>query len=307
MKGSGAVRALRAAGVLVALAFLALSLRAAARELAAGGPVHVDAARAGAALALLVATFLGMIALWRMLLADVGAPLGYRQAVQLWSFSNLGRYIPGKVWQMLGLVAFARDLGVAPGRAVASAVLALWLMIGTGAAVGLVLLPGSVLQRPEAAAAAALAAATLLGPALRPDWIHRGLRRLPRALGCGEIAPVGRARVLRWIALFALAWAAHGAVFSLFASAFGALGWADVRALTGAWSLAYVVGLAAVVVPGGIGVREGVLGFLLGPVVGADVPVHVVAVASRVWAIAGELVVLGLAAALRARGGAPGR
>jgi hypothetical protein len=305
MKRDGAPGVLRAAGIAVALAFLALTLRAAGRELAAGGPVSLDVGRAAAALALLVGTFLGMIALWRVLLADVGARLGYRQTLQLWSFSNLGRYIPGKIWQVLGLVAFARDLGVAPGLAVAAAVLALWLMIGTGAIVGLALLPGSVLREPGVAAAAAVAAATLAGPALRPDWIHRGLRRLPRALGCGEIAPVGRGAVLRWIALFALAWAAHGAVFSMFASAFGDLRWADIRALTGAWSLAYVVGLLAVVVPGGIGVREGALGFLLGPAVGADVPVHVVAVASRVWAIAAELVVFGVAAALRMRARRP--
>jgi hypothetical protein len=301
MKRGRAMTALRAAGVAIALAFLGLTLRSAARELAAGAPVRPDGLVVAAALALLVGTYLGMVALWRMLLADIGARLGYRQALQLWSFSNLGRYIPGKIWQMLGLVAFARDLGVAPGLAVAAAVLALWLMIGTGAVAGTLLLPGSLLREPGVAAAIAVAVATLLGPLLRPEWIHRGLRRLPRALACGEIAPVGRGAVLRWIALFAVAWAAHGAVFAVFASSFGALGWADFRALSGAWSLAYVVGLLAVVVPGGIGVREGALGFLLGPAVGADVPVHVVAVASRVWAIAAELVVLGLAAAVRMR------
>lgn len=307
MKPGGAVRVLRVLGVAVALAFLGLTLRSAARELAAAGSVRFDPGTAAGALALLAATYFGMVALWRMLLRDIGARLGYGRAVQLWSFSNLGRYIPGKVWQMLGLVAFARDLGVPPGLAVAAAVIALWLMIGTGAIVGLLLLPGALGHGPGIAGGIAVAGATLLVPVLRPGWIPEALRRLPRVLGCGEIPPLGRGTVLRWIALFALAWLAHGAVFSVFAGAFGALGAADLRALSGAWSLAYVIGMLAVVVPGGIGVREGVLALLLGPAIGGDVPVHVVAVASRVWAIAAELVVFGVAAALRARarGAAP--
>jgi hypothetical protein len=76
----------------------------------------------------------------------------------------------------------------------------------------------------------------------------------------------------------------------------------------GAYALAYVVGLVAVFAPGGIGIREGALGHLLGGAAAADVPVHVVAVASRLWAIAGEVLVLGVAVAVRLRsrrGGTP--
>lgn len=301
MSVSGPVRLLRGAGILVALVFLGLTVRSAARELMANGSVPFHAGTAAGALVLLVATYLGMVALWRMLLVDIGARLGYGRAVQLWSFSNLGRYIPGKIWQMLGLVAFARDLGVAPGLAVAAAVIALWLMVGTGAIVGMLLLPGALRHGPEIAAGVAAAGATLLVPVLRPAWINAGLRRLPRALGCGEIPLLGRATILRWIVLFGAAWIVHGVVFSVFAGAFGPLGWGDFRGLSGAWALAYVIGLLAVIVPGGIGVREGVLGLLLGPAIGVDVPVHVVAVASRVWAIAAEVAVFGIAAALRMR------
>jgi hypothetical protein len=180
-------------------------------------------------------------------------------------------------------------------------VVALGLMLSTGALVGLLLAPG-LGPAHLATGVGVLCAATLLVPVARPDWIAAGLRRLPRALGCAQVAPLARGTVARLIALFTVAWLAHGAGFALFTSAFGAVGWPDVPRLAGAFAIAYVGGLLAVFAPGGIGVREGILGQLLGSV-GADIPVHVVAVASRLWAMAGEVVVLAAAALVQRRSG----
>jgi uncharacterized membrane protein YbhN (UPF0104 family) len=75
----------------------------------------------------------------------------------------------------------------------------------------------------------------------------------------------------------------------------GEVSLADFPRFAGAFALAYVVGLLAVFAPGGIGVREAVLGMLLGSFGGGDLPVHLLAVASRLWAIAAELLILLLA------------
>lgn len=300
MRGSAPVRILRGAGILVALGFLAITARSAWRELSVDA-IEFHAGTSIASALLLAVTYLGMVALWQRLLADLGAATRYSQALQLWSFSNLGRYVPGKVWQLVGLVAFARDLRVSPGLATAAAVVAVGLMVGTGALASLVLAPGVVRDLGRLGPLVGVVAAGLLVPLIRPQVVSALLRRMPRALGCSEVAPLTRPVMARLVALFALAWAAHGAVFAVFASSFGSFAWGEGLRFAGAYALAYVVGLLAVFAPGGIGVREGVLGHLLGTVAPADFPVHVAAVASRLWAIAGELVVFGLAVLVRLR------
>jgi hypothetical protein len=283
---------------LAALGFLGYAVVAAWRQLSVED-VDVRWGIALLSLTALVAVYFAMVALWGRLLGDLGAPLRYPEALRLWSFANLGRYIPGKLWQVIGLAAAARDIGVAAGLAVAAAVIALALMVSTGALVGVVLAP-DVAPRRLAVGTAALLAGGLLIAVARPAWIASGLRRLPRALGCSEVASPTRATVARWIALFSAAWVAHGAAFALFASSLGDVAWRDAPRLAGAFALAYVGGLLAVFAPGGIGVREGILGQLLGSA-GADVPAHVVAIASRLWAMAGEIVVLAVAAVVQRR------
>jgi hypothetical protein len=292
---------LQLVGVAAALALLVAASRPAWNEVAASD-LRFRAGTAVLSVGSLFLTLLGVIALWRLLLADLGVTLGYGASVQLWSFSNLGRYLPGKLWQVVGLVVMSRDLGAPPGVTTTGGVVALGLMIGTGAAIGLVTLPGPLGELGWPSTVVAGLAATLVVPMVWPGVIGWGVRRLPVSLGCAGIRPLGRGTWLRLVALFTLAWLAHGASFLQFASAFGDVRWADLPACTGAYVLAHVTGLVAVFAPGGIGVREGLLAHFLASAGPVDLPAHTVAVTARLWSIAAEVLVLALAVALRIAG-----
>lgn len=293
-----ALRAIQVVGGLAALLLLAHAVRSAWLEVAAVGVSFrpgVGALGVGA----LFLTLLGVIGVWRLLLSELGVVLGYAPTVQLWSFSNLGRYLPGKLWQVVGLVVVSRDLGLPPGVAATGGVLAVGLMIGTGAAVGIATLPQALSGLGWTGIAVVGLAAGLLVPVAWPGILGWGVRRLPASLGCTGVPVPGRGAWLRLVLLFAIAWFGHGIAFLQFASAFGDVGWSDLPAFTGAYVLAHVTGLVAVFAPGGIGVREGILGYFLASVAPPDLPAHVVAVAGRLWSIAAELLVLGLAVGLR--------
>ena len=47
-----------------------------------------------------LATHATLVQSWRMLLAGWGGHLCYGRAVQIWTIANLGKWIPGKVWQV---------------------------------------------------------------------------------------------------------------------------------------------------------------------------------------------------------------
>ena len=61
---------------------------------------------------------------WAYIVNDLGGPqIPKADAIRLFMIANLGRYIPGKIWQIAGLTALAKDRGVPPGTAVGAAVL----------------------------------------------------------------------------------------------------------------------------------------------------------------------------------------
>ena len=59
--------------------------------------------------------------------------------------------------------------------------------------------------------------------------------------------------------------------------------------IIGAWTLAYLVGYWAIILPAGIGAREAALMVLLAPIVGAD-RAGVAVIGARVWSMLGELI-----------------
>jgi hypothetical protein len=98
--------------------------------------------------------------------------------------------------------------------------------------------------------------------------------------------------------LFIVIWILQGFSFFLLATAWTSLSWSEVPRLTGAYALSHVAGLLAVFAPGGIGVREGLLGILLRPLADQGLPVNLAAVGSRLLSMIAELIVLVFAVAL---------
>src|SRR3989475_1902885 len=131
---------------------------------------------AGSALAV-CASFVVHIESWRQILHGWGQRIGFGAAARTWSLANLGRYVPGKVWSVAGLVVLAQRAGVQTAPAAASAFVAQALAVGTGAAVVAAVTPHAT--SPLRLAAAGLPApAPVRVPTRAPT--APGLRRPPR-------------------------------------------------------------------------------------------------------------------------------
>lgn len=227
---------------------------------------------------------------WRRILAGWGEHLPYGQATRIWLVSSLGRYLPGKVWSVAGLMVLAQRAGVPAWAAGASAVALQAVAIGTAVAVVAAATPNAA--SPLRLAAAALAA---LGTIAILAW--KGTARLMARLSASTAAmvplPVGA--VAQSAALGVLAWLVHGGAFWLLARGLGLPDTLPFGTAAGVFPLAYIVGLLALFAPGGLGVREVVLIGLLVPTIGGSSAV-VLTVASRilltVTEVAAPLVVL---------------
>lgn len=222
-----------------------------------------------------------------------------------WFASQLGRYMPGKVWLFAGRAGFLRARGMGMARA-ASAPVAELLFTAAGA--GLASLAGLLLRggrMPDGLLAALVAAAALalLLPFLRP------LQRLAlRLRGRGSAPPldIGALEGVRLIGIYAGLWALRAAALLLWLRGFGidGVGWA--ACLAGV-PLSWLAGYVAFFVPGGIGVREAALVAILAE--GGDTGPLLLAVGGhRILLSLGELLfgLLSFGTFRRARGSAEG-
>ena len=232
---------------------------------------------------------------WHRVLARFGASMPLPALLRVWFLSNLARYIPGKIWQFVGVVQLARGTGIAAPVLLASMVVHVGFSVLSAAWIGLAALP-FIYPETDAAlmlwiTAAATAAALLL---VHPAVLNLGLRLVPKALHREVLAWEGTWRDgLSLLMLSVFSWLTYGFFFYVFVDAIVEIPASAYTVLTGVNALAFLAGYFAVVAPGGIGVREAALALLLGPVASAGVGA-VVAILSRLWIIAAELIGAGI-------------
>ena len=221
-------------------------------------------------------TYAFYIEAWRRLLAGWAQRIGFGAAARAWCLANLGRYVPGKIWSVTGLVVLAQREGVRGSAAAASAVAFQALVLGTGVAV----VAGAT---PHATSALRLAAGLLVALAslgvLVWEPTARWLGRLMNAQA--PLTPLPLSAVGLGGAFMFLGWLTYGFAFWLFVRGLLPEAHLPVTIAAGAFTLSYILGTLALFAPGGIGVREVVMISLLTPSLGSGGAVAV-SVGSRV-------------------------
>ncbi len=221
---------------------------------------------------------------WRRILAGWAQHLAYGRALRVWLVANLGRYVPGKLWSVAGLMILAQRAGVAPWAAGASAVAIQAVAIGTAVALVAAATPTAASPlRLGAAALVAVATIALLA------W-ERAAGGAARLLGGSvQFQPLPVGAVAQSAGLGVLAWIAHGVAFWLLARGLGLPDTLSLVTAAGVFPLGYILGLLALFAPGGLGVREVVLIGLLAPALGSGGAVAL-SVASRILLTVTEVV-----------------
>lgn len=244
-------------------------------------------ASVGLSATMVLACYAVLIETWRRMVRTWGSALAPGDAARIWFVSNLGRYVPGKVWQIGAMGLLAQRAGVAPDAAVGSSlVLAIVNILA-----GLVVILGTgrsaldTLSLPPAATAAASAAAVLATLAL--PWLLPSIIRFFNRMSGRQLAPP-QIPLMAIAAAFvgcSVAWVGYGVAFATFAGALVPTpAAAGVGGHVAAFALSYLAGYLAVFAPGGIGVRELSLAALLTAWLGyGSGDAGVLVLTSRVW------------------------
>lgn len=250
---------------------------------------------------------------WRRIIRGFGYDLPIAPATRIWSFSELARYIPGVVWQVLGRVQLSKPYGVSATASSASQILelALFMLANIIVAVVCLTLAGLRLIPPEDRhwLLIAVLLIPLLLTLLHPKVFYTVLNRVMARLGKPSVSQALKKRQLAAVAawnILGLLWQSL-AIWILTYSVLG-LPIQKWYVLAGAYCLAWTMGFSiGFLSPGGIGVRELVFATTLYFILPAsfvgrfDDPAKLAALSNflgvllRLWAIAGELTMASVA------------
>ena len=253
-------------------------------------------------------TYVLLIDTWRRTLAAWSAALPFGAAARIWFVSNLGKYIPGKIWSIAAMGVMARENAVSPVAAAGSSILIQLVTIASG--IGVVLVTGArAIEQPVLAVV--VASVVLASIAATPVILPAVVRWAAGMVGREVVVPPLPARIV-WEAFFraTLSWVAYGIAFQLFVRAVLGEAAGAVTSYIAVYAASYIIGFLALFAPGGAVVRESamVAGMLrLGLAVEADA--LAVAIASRLWLTVVELLpgLAYLAIGRRVSSSTPGR
>lgn len=247
----------------------------------------IDVYSLGAAALILALAYLSAALIWHRLAAAFGAHLDLVVSCRAWFFSQLGKYVPGKIPLLLfRLQPYAADQRKQGGLATIIEYLA---MLAACALISLSALATAQIEIPLSIRLILLTGAALLLLAIWPPILKPVVNRLLQLLGRQPITefPSYKA-LLGYVTLYIACSLMHGLAFFLLLSAIEPISITMLFTVTGIYQAGALIGIAAVFAPAGLGVRESIIIILLS-LVAAEESVIIAALLMRLMTIAAEL------------------
>ena len=223
-----------------------------------------------------------------------------------WTFfqcSQFGRYLPGRVGQFVWMLSFSRGFRIEKTSAVLATCLQLAFQYGLGCLLGCLILwhteTTQLLQNVLASIEMSVKTSLIcigigtLGGGVVFLYRHRIQEMFSLLIKQGA-AMFSMSKLLLSLIVYLLLWVLLGAAFFLFIKSLCPISVSQLVVVTGIYAVAWSIGFLSVITPSGLGVREGVLSLLLTTVL-PPATATLVALLARLWTLAAELLLGGIA------------
>ncbi|MCK4404047.1 MAG: flippase-like domain-containing protein, partial [candidate division Zixibacteria bacterium] len=249
-----------------------------------------------------------LVKIWGRMLRHTGSSVSYLKLFKVWFFSNLGRYLPGKVWQFLGMIYMLEKRGVPKKNSFSTAVVAQFFSVISGLLIAALFLGADLYSQflsksPGLIVVIAMFFLAVIVMACYPKLLQKivnfGLGILKKEKISLDITGKD---VIIYLLCYSVSWLLFGLAFLVFIKAMAQASFAMYPSLTGAFAFSVNIGFLALFVPGGIGVREGLLVLLLSSLFPAFFPVPVatlISLLARLWVTVAELLCFLIAVPLK--------
>ncbi len=213
---------------------------------------------------LMVANSLVISLGWNLILRLLGAVVGYRKALKIYLLTELGKYIPGKIWTMVGKVYFLEKEGVAGVKAATSVVVRLAIHVVSGLLIFLVSLlfwtPAESVRRVYFLFFLLPLGLLFLHPSVFGRTLNFALKRLKRD---SIKFTLKYEHIILLIFFWCGWWVLTGiSIYFLIVSIYP-LSSALLPAIIGICAITWLAGFFSFIVPAGLGIIEGMVVLLL--------------------------------------------
>ncbi|WP_157640844.1 lysylphosphatidylglycerol synthase domain-containing protein [Longispora albida] len=241
---------------------------------------------------------------WRSMLREMGHRIPVIAAGQISCVAQLGKYVPGSVWAYVMQTELGRKAGLPRDRSLLASLIVVGLGITSGLMAGVLAVPALRANHSgDAVVSVALWSLALLLPIALvcsyPPVLNKLIGVFLKLVRAEPLPkPLSYAGVGRAFAWTALAWISFGLHVWLLIGALADPGTKGIGLAIGAMSIAMVVSIFAVILPSGIGVREGILVACLIPLFPGDTATAAglafgVALASRLISTVSDVIAAG--------------
>jgi len=239
---------------------------------------------------------------WALVVRGFGNKIGLPAAFKISYLSNLGRYVPGKIWQLFGIIYVAKQYGLSAEKATASFLISqifmtvsAFLVLAVSAQIEPAIIIDQISFMGQGSAYLFTWAMVLLSLVviMWPNQVLTVGNVVLRRLSRPELTFSINKKVAPIIFLgYCIAWIFYGAAFWMFIMSIVIETDIGIVPAVGIFAGSYQIGYLALFAPGGIGPREAVMGQMLLPYLQGVAPM--IAILSRLWTTVIEILATGI-------------
>ncbi|MGQ9707255.1 MAG: lysylphosphatidylglycerol synthase domain-containing protein [bacterium] len=226
---------------------------------------------------------------WKLILLGFGKKLPLMRSTAIITLTQLGKYVPGKVWFTLGRMSFAKRDGIPEAITMTSVVIETGFLLLAAIflfAIAIILLPRSVVPR-AAYCSFLLAPCTLI--ITYPPILNRILKPLLKWFKQPPfVLQLSYTQLLLILCVYLLDWLVQGIGCFILINSFYPLPLSRLPILLGGYSISWILGFIILIAPAGLGIREGIYTFILKLVMPQPIAI-MSALITRIWMSTAEV------------------
>jgi uncharacterized membrane protein YbhN (UPF0104 family) len=234
---------------------------------------------------------------WYLITFKLNIAISFSETLENWFYSQLGKYLPGKVWLLLSRFYFYES----KGKSKKAISMALYFETATVIGAGYLIFLAALILHNEIWPLSSWRQSGWLFPllllglvSLHPrvlqrilNWVLLRFKREPLSLS------ISYPDILWILFVCIISWIVGGVGFYFFVNSVFPVAPQYILFLTGALAISSTLGLIALFAPSGLGVREGALVYLLSFMMTTPVAV-IISVLTRIWMTLIEIGLIGV-------------
>ncbi len=236
---------------------------------------------------------------WKSILKRIGVSLPFFKGLKIIFYSQLGKYLPGKIWKWAGRIYFCQQLGIPTSKALLSVVLELALATISGILIFLIaflISPGFKINiHPFFLIIVVIMSFMIIHPKVLTritNFFLRLVKEKPIKIELNFF------QICSIMTYYFMSWFCFGIAFYFLINSVTFIAPSKIPIITGSFAISSTIGVMALFAPAGLGVREGILSLLLSNFFPLSLAI-LLSFLCRIWISIGELVMVGVSTRIK--------